>query len=273
MTKIRFKSLSSGSCGNCYYLGSFDPDGSCRAGILIDAGVSPRRLGKELARESLGFDDLQAMLITHDHMDHIRSLGSYCKHLGKPVWATERLQAAISRHVVAGEHFGGCRRDLREGWNEVVPGLVSVRYFVVPHDATQTVGFAVLFEGLRYVHITDCGRMTPEALDWCRQADALTLESNYDPDMLRDGPYPPDLQQRIRGGHGHLSNGECAEALRSCLHPGLRHIFLCHLSEHNNTPELAYAQSRAVLDEARSDALLCPLPRQSPSQMFDLAEV
>lgn len=270
MTKIKFKSLSSGSCGNCYYIGSFHDDGTVGAGILIDAGVSPRRLKKELAREGLGFDDFQAMLITHDHMDHIRSLGSYCKHLCKPVWATPQLQRALARHTVVGEHLGGCRRELGSGWNEIVPGLVSARYFEVPHDATQTVGFAILIEGFRYVHITDCGRMTQEALDWCRQADALTLESNYDPWMLEHGPYPPELQQRIRGGHGHLSNGECAAALSACLHPELKNIFLCHLSEHNNTPELAFGESRKALEAAGSDSSLRPLPRQTPSQMFEL---
>ena len=264
---IKFKSLSSGSCGNCYFLGSFDEQDRCTAGILIDAGVSQRRLRKELALHSLGYSDFSAILITHDHNDHIRSLGSYCKHVGVPVWTTPELARALTRHWVVGEYLPGCSRTLDEGWNEIVPGRISVRYFVVPHDASQTVGYAILIDGRRYVHITDCGRMTPEALSWCRQAEVLTLESNYDPEMLRNGPYPKDLQDRIRGGHGHLSNGECAEAIAASLHDGLQWIFLCHLSEHNNTPELALASAKqAAGDRARVVAL----PRESASQLFSL---
>ena len=97
---IKFKSLSSGSCGNCYFLGSFDEQDRCTAGILIDAGVSPRRLRKELALHSLGYSDFSAILITHDHNDHIRSLGSYCKHVGVPVWTTPELARALTRHWV-----------------------------------------------------------------------------------------------------------------------------------------------------------------------------
>ena len=264
---IKFKSLSSGSCGNCYFLGSFDESGSCTAGILIDAGVSPRRLRKELAAEGLGFGDFSAMLITHDHHDHIRSLGSYCKHLGIPVWSTPELARALTHHWVAGEHLPACSRTLGDGWNEIVPGRISARCFIVPHDASQTVGYAILVDGHRYVHITDCGRMTPEALNWCRQAEVLTLESNYDPEMLRNGPYPKELQDRIRGGHGHLSNGECAEAVRECMHDGLQWIFLCHLSEHNNTPELALASAKAA---AGDRARVIALPRESASQLFSL---
>ena len=121
--------------------------------------------------------------------------------------------------------------------------------------------------------MTDLGRMVPQALSFARQADTVVIESNYDPEMLRTGPYPKDLQDRIRGGHGHLSNPECAEALRAFLHPGLRNVFLCHLSEHNNTPELAYQESAAVLQELCGEERpprLCPLPRMTPSPMFIL---
>jgi len=101
------------------------------------------------------------------------------------------------------------------------------------------------------------------------------IESNYDLEMLRHGPYPKDLQDRICGGHGHLSNVECAQALREFVHPGLRNIFLCHLSEHNNTPELAYETNSSVLracwaDSASCIPRLCPLPRMTPSPMFVL---
>lgn len=271
MSSVRFKSFSSGSCGNCYFLGIFSDSepgkrNICEAGILIDAGVSPRRLKKELASDGLSFEDFSAMLITHDHMDHIRSIGSFCKHLCKPVWATARLHAALSHHYVTGDFLPRYRRDFSDGWNDIVPGRIAARWFEVPHDASQTLGFAIMLDGFKYVHITDCGRMTEEALNWCRQADVVTLESNYDPYMLEHGPYPKDLQDRIRNGHGHLSNPECASAIASFAHDDLRCIFLCHLSEHNNTPELALEASKKAAGNSR----LVALPRQTASKVFIL---
>lgn len=263
--RIRFKSLSSGSCGNCYYLG-VEHEGRLR-GILIDAGVSPRMLKRELQREGMTMDDFEAILITHDHLDHIRSLGSYCKHCRKPVWSAPLLGRKLVHHYVTGEYLNDLRLSLSEGWNEVIPGLVSVRYFVVPHDASETVGYAILAGGLKYVHITDCGALTQEALSWCSQADVLVLESNYDAEMLENGPYPQQLKDRIRSGHGHLSNDECAEALRQIMHKSLKYVFLCHLSEHNNTPELALESARSAVPEDY-DVRVIPLPRQNASPLY-----
>ena len=269
MSSIRFKSFSSGSCGNCYFIGIFGDDSRrCEAGVLIDAGVSPRRLKKELQSDGLCFDDFGAVLVTHDHMDHIRALGSICKHIGKPVWATAELHRALSFHPMSRDWIGRHRVVLAEGWNEIIPGRIRARAFVVPHDATQTVGFALLMDNFRFVIMTDIGRMTEEALSWASQADTVVIESNYDPDMLRYGPYPPDLQARIRSGHGHLSNPECAEAIDAFRHDGLRHIFLCHLSEHNNTPELAYQTSLP----AAAGIPLAPLPRQTASPLYILVD-
>ena len=268
MSSVKFKSFSSGSCGNCYFLGLFEPESRrCEAGVLIDAGVSPRRLKKELQADGLCFDDFSAVLITHDHLDHIRSLGSFCKHIGKPVWATEELLRALSRHSMTRYQITDYRMEMRQGvWNDVVPGRIKACCFTVPHDATQTVGYAILMDDYKFVIMTDIGSMTREALSWAGQADTVVIESNYDPEMLRLGPYPPELQARIRGGRGHLSNQECAMAIQSFNHKGLEHIFLCHLSEHNNTPELAYRESLPFA----GDASLAPLPRQSASPLIIL---
>ncbi len=286
MKTIKFKSFSSGSCGNCYFIGIFNETGACEAGVLIDAGFSPRRLKKELEREGLCFDDFAGLLVTHDHNDHIRSLGSYCKHLRKPVWTPPSLGNALSRHFITGEYYDRCRRPLAPGWNELVPGRIRAQFFEVPHDASCTYGYALLLDDYKFVIMTDIGRMVPQALSFARQADTVVVESHYDLYMLRHGPYPKDLQDRICGGRGHLSNAECAEALRAFAHPGLRNVFLCHLSEHNNTPELAFQASSEALKEAYgpppADALfgnglqderpprLCPLPRMTPSPMFVL---
>ena len=301
MSSIKFKSFTSGSCGNCYFLGIFNEIDACEAGVLIDAGFSPRRLKKELANEGLCFDDFAGLLITHDHNDHIRSLGSYCKHVRKPVWTPPELAKALTRHFITGEFYGPGRAPLQPGWNEIVPGRIRAQYFEVPHDASFTYGYALMLDDYKFVIMTDIGRMVPQALAFARQADTVVIESNYDLEMLRNGPYPKDLQDRICGGHGHLSNVECAEALRDFAHPGLRNIFLCHLSEHNNTPDLAYSENFAVLRElytpctpsrgmaadrfargahapaiSRTDLQnariprLCPLPRMTASPLFTL---
>lgn len=269
---IRFMSLSSGSCGNCYYIGTGTD------GLLIDAGVSLRRLKKVLEDNHLGLDSFSSVLVTHDHLDHIRHLGSYCKRLCKPVYTSTPIHVALSLHTFTKDHIGACRKDLPGGeWMQI--GEFRVRYFVVPHDATQTVGYAIEVEGERFVIMTDIGRMTDEAVEMARGASTVVIESNYDIDMLMQGPYTYELKMRIVQGCGHLSNDECASAIRRFMHPGLKHIFLCHLSENNNTADLAYASAHAALRSAASAAaaegavagpsLRC-LPRHYPSPLLTL---
>ncbi len=270
---IVFKSLSSGSCGNCYFLGITDASGKAEAGVVIDTGVSVRRLRDELRSCGFSTDDIGGVLVTHDHMDHIRSLGSWCKRLQKPVWTTEVLHKVLVNHTIAGEDFPSCGRVLTAGdWDEIVPGRIRARFFEVPHDATQTVGYAITLDGYRFVIMTDIGAMTAEALSWAAHAGTVVIESNYDLDMLMNGSYTWDLKMRIRNGHGHLRNEECAEAIRRFMHPELRNIFLCHLSENNNTPEKAFAASAAVLEElgAKGTVALRTLPRQTASPLFRL---
>lgn len=272
---VRFRSFSSGSCGNCYLLQVTEDDGRS-AMILVDAGVSLRRVKAEMALMGLDPDDIDAILVTHDHLDHIRALGSFCKKLGKPVWATEELIRALSHHTFTLDHIGAVRHCLApEEWNEVVPGMVKARFFIVPHDATQTVGYAISLgssDPYRFVIMTDIGKMTSEAIGFASMASTVVVESNYDMDMLMGGPYPHDLKMRICKGCGHLSNDESADAIRNFYHKGLRHIFLCHLSENNNTPEKArQCASQALLDVgADSSTELSVLPRRHPSGIFTL---
>lgn len=266
MKTIRFKSLSSGSCGNCYFLGIFD-GGQCECSVIIDAGVSTRRLTKELKLDGVSTDSINAILITHNHLDHVRSLGSFCKHLCKPVWATPTLMNALSSRMLTGEHLSSCRHLMEEGWNPIVPGRIEAKYFIVPHDAVQTVGYAIRLDGFSFFIMTDAGRVTPEAAALAGEASCVVIESNYDPDMLSRSSYPEELRARIRNGHGHLSNEECAEAVAGFAHDGLRNVFLCHRSEHNNTAQLAFDCTRKVLDPA---IRLVVLPRMTASPMFDL---
>ena len=263
---VKFMSLSSGSCGNCYYLATEN------GGLLIDAGVGSVKLRKIFQEYNLDLNSFSAVLVTHDHLDHIRHLGPFCKRFKKPVYTAKAIHDALARHTFTASIIGGYRRVVEENeWNEVAG--MKVRYFVVPHDATQTVGYAIEADGHRFVIMTDIGRMTDEAVELARQADTVVVESNYDIDMLMRGPYTYELKMRIVQGCGHLSNDECASAIRRFWHPGLKNIFLCHLSENNNTHELAYACAAEALKglgvEKGSVSLRC-LPRRYPSQVFTL---
>ena len=265
-SSVRFMSFSSGSCGNCYYLGNED------GAILIDAGVSLRRLKKVMGEHGLDMASLKAVLVTHDHLDHIRHLGSFCKKLSLPVYTTPMIHSALARHTFTSDWIASCRRDVCEGETVLVAGM-SVKPFVVPHDATQTVGYSIGLTGHKFVIMTDVGRITDEAVQLASHADTVVLESNYDMDMLMGGPYTYELKMRIVQGCGHLSNDECACAVRRFMHEGPRNIFRCHWSDNNSTRELAY---KCTLDSLRQCgvepgiiSLVC-LPRQVPSQLFNL---
>ena len=277
---LKFLSLSSGSCGNCYFLS----DG--KSGLLIDAGVSVRRLKKALMEHGLGTDSFQAVLVTHDHLDHIRHLGSYCKHLKKPVYATSTLHEALAHHTFTRDYITDFRQMLPDGeplriclcGETPESELPLVSHFIVPHDATQTVGYFIEWSGVRFFLMTDAGRVTDEAIEYARKADAVVFESNYDSGMLIGGPYTHELKMRICRGNGHLSNDECASAILRFWHPGLKNLFLCHLSENNNTPSLAFESAAEALRSIRVDASLTAkditnlqtLPRTHASQMFML---
>lgn len=241
---MRFISFSSGSCGNCYLL--LGPG----SGIMIDAGVGIRRVKKDMEAAGLGFDDISAILITHDHGDHIRSLGSFCKRVSAPVWTTGKIHEALSKHPFTKDWISPCRQNLLAGvWNPVTPDF-DVRYFVVPHDATQCIGFAIRCQEEVFVLMTDMGHTTEEAIKLASTASTVVVESNYDMDMLVGGDYPEILKRRISHGAGHLSNEDCAKAITEFMHPGLRNLFLCHLSGNNNTPQLAYDNALAALQSA-----------------------
>lgn len=270
-------SLSSGSCGNCYFL----HDGMY--GLVIDAGVSLRRLKKILMSYGYNLDSFQGILVTHDHLDHIRHLGSWCKHLQRPVYATKVLHNALTWHTFTQDWIDPCRRDLDEGGTMIPLGPDEennpvVWYFIVPHDAAQTVGYFIRWHGCGFFLMTDAGRVTPEALEYASKADAVVFESNYDPDMLFGGSYPHDLKMRICKGYGHLSNDDCADAVKHFWHKGLKHLFLCHLSENNNTPALAFEATSQALRSidlgkgltAKDVTDLRTLPRMTPSGIFDI---
>ncbi len=256
----KFVSLSSGSNGNCYYIGND------RTALLIDAGIGFRTIKQRLATEGIDVTSVKMMFVTHDHSDHVRGLSRTAGTLSVPVYATAKLHNALMfNHYLEGEALG-CRRVLKEHEEALIcGGDIRVVPFEVPHDATQTLGYFIDFYGTKFVFMTDLGRVPHYAVPYCREANYLIVESNYDVEMLMYGSYPPDLKARVLDEFGHLSNDDCAALLRNVRHPELRGIFLCHLSKDNNTPSMAHSTSCRALslcgDPARDGLFLHCLPR------------
>lgn len=260
---VRFLSLSSGSNGNCYYFGNG------RTAFLIDIGIGARTIKKRLAEHDIPFDSIDAIFVTHDHFDHIKSLGTYTERYRRPVYLTRTLEKALRSNFCTAGRLKGCVRYLEEGKEAAIGDDLRITPFVVPHDATQTVGYHFTFDGERFTVMTDLGEVTDEAVRFASLADHLVVESNYDVDMLMTGSYPPELKRRILTEHGHLSNDQTASLLRRSSHDGLRDVFLCHLSANNNTPRLAFENAKKTLESIGSRASLHCLPRSSASDVFN----
>ena len=188
------------------------------------------------------------MLITHDHIDHIKHLGSFADRYKIPVVATKELHNSLLYHPCSRGSLVDCRKIIVKDCEYDFKG-VKITSFDVPHDATDTLGYYIDFMGEKFTFVTDVGKMTDQILQYSLKANHLILESNYDYEMLVGGKYPKILIERIRNGRGHLCNIETALAIKDIYHKGLRSIFLCHLSENNNTPELAYESASIALEE------------------------
>ncbi len=257
---VRFVSISSGSNGNCYYLGNEE------TGLLIDAGIGFRTIKQRLGLAGIDISSVKMMFVTHDHSDHVRGLSTTAARLSVPVYATAKLHNALCQcHYIEGDAKGCCRVIKENVQMELCGGRVKVTAFEVPHDATQTLGYAIDFFGTKFVFMTDLGRVPKYALEYCGYANYLVVEANYDVDMLIHGSYPPDLKARVLDEFGHLSNDDCARMVAMVRHPELRGVFLCHLSKDNNAPYLAHeAVSKALSlcgDPVKDGLMLNCLPR------------
>jgi len=229
--------LASGSKGNSILVES----GKTR--LLIDAGLSARELRKRLDSLGVEAESLDALLITHEHGDHVRGLGPLVRQLDLPVY----LQTDLARKLPdVGKPE--CVREFVDGEEFTIKDL-TIRPFAITHDCLAPVGFTLDGELGKVGVATDLGvvtRLVTECLQDCR---ALVLETNHDEELLRDGPYPWKLKQRVRSNHGHLSNNAAGNLLQSLLWSGLETVFLGHLSETNNRPDLAVDVVSAILEK------------------------
>jgi len=229
-------SLQSGSNGNSIYV---EADG---VKLLFDAGISGLLAQQRMAVHRRDIREVDALIISHDHVDHIRSAGIFQRKFGIPIYATKRTLAATWCNL-------GRLTDLRhfESGDTLEFGVVKVHTVRTPHDAADGVAFVVECEGRKLGILTDLGHPFAGLRAVLEAVDAAYLEANYDPDMLETGFYPEPLKHRIRGEGGHISNDESADLLRACGRKRPKWIAVSHLSGDNNRPELAVeAQLAAV---------------------------
>ena len=220
---FRFASLGSGSKGN----GTLVEAGGVR--VLVDCGFGLKDTQARLARLGLEAGQLDAILVTHEHSDHAGGVARLARRFNLPVYGTH----GTVRRMKNPENLT-IRSFDAEACFEI--GSVRVTAFSVPHDAVQPCQFRFDWGGRSLGVLSDLGHVTPHVTDALRGLDALMLEFNHDPQMLRDGPYPPALRARVAGDWGHLSNAQAAALLGQLPHPRLQHLWLTHLSETNNTP-------------------------------------
>ena len=237
---MRVVTFASGSTGNCAVLSM----GGVH--ILLDAGISCRRIRTALRLTGLDLGELSAVLITHEHSDHIAGLATLVKSCPAPVVAP-RILANRLRSTVPGANARLLELDPGETASF---GELAVRCFPTSHDVAQSVGWRVSGEGETFALATDTGVVTDAVREGLRGADVALIEANHDLLMLRTGPYPYYLKKRVMSDVGHLSNDRCAELAAELMESGTRHIILGHLSRTNNTPELAFDTVRQVLGSA-----------------------
>ncbi len=265
--ELIFRCFASGSSGNCYYLGTR------QQGILIDAGISARSIQKYLREMGLDFPNIMGVLITHDHADHIRAVGTLGERVHLPIYSTALIHEGIDRNYGVREKLRTSRRYFEKGKEWELFGM-KINTFNVEHDSTECVGYSIDYLGQRFVIMTDCGSVNDEMEAYIRTANHLVIEANHDEHMLLNGPYPTYLKERILSPRGHQSNDTCGEILERNWHPDLRNVWLCHLSLENNDPQLAYDTVASYLEELDilpgTDIFLKPLERTTPSPVYVL---
>jgi len=223
--------------------------GAAGAGVLVDAGLPGRVVERRLRGAGFEPGAVRAVVVTHEHRDHLAGVGVWCRRYGVPAYLTEACLQA-SQAVLGPAWLRGVDVRLFEAGRPFEAAGLGIHPFPTCHDAADPVGLRVT-DGQAWAGIaTDLGFASGPVREALGGVDILLLESNHDEDRLWAGPYPWPLKQRIRSRHGHLSNRACAELVAELLHPGLRAVVLGHLSEANNEPALAYAATRQVLEDA-----------------------
>lgn len=228
---MRVINIASGSKGNCTVIQS------SQATILLDAGLGIRELLSRLESAGVSAKDIDAIVVTHEHIDHIKALSSLARKFKTPIYAHADVWPYLEQNI--GDVANSCERRFESLPFKVKDVLITP--FCVSHDSRNCQGFSFECKNAKFSYATDLGFVSGEAYSHLCGSKLVFIESNHDPEMLKNNAfYPPVLKARIRGNNGHLSNEQCAETVVGLARAGTKYFALCHLSEHNNTPELAF---------------------------------
>jgi len=250
-----FCPLSSGSKGNCTFLGTEHTK------ILIDAGMSAKMIRKRLAEIEVELEQIDAILVTHEHCDHILGLKTLAFKMGIPVIANHETAKGIV------ETFHSCPKFKIFSTGETFEfGDLEIHPFSIPHDTLDPVAFTIKINHLKLGFCTDLGFATSVVQTQLRNCDYLHLEANHEPSMVYSSARPEKLKQRILSKSGHLSNEACANLLVQIFHEGLKHVHLAHLSNECNTPNTALSVIKRVLQDHGIDLEMCVAPQNSISR-------
>lgn len=230
---MRMCSIASGSSGNCIYVGSDNTH------LLIDTGISKKKIDEGLAELGLTGEDISGILVTHEHSDHIQGLGVFCRKYEVPIYATKGTLIGIQNYKSLGKMPEGLYHEIRKDVAFEIGDLL-VKPFEISHDANEPSGYRIEKEDKSVAVATDLGKFDEYTIENLKNLNGIVLEANHDVHMLEVGPYPFYLKQRVLGNHGHLSNELSGRLLCNILHDKLKFIMLGHLSKENNFPELAY---------------------------------
>lgn len=273
---LYYISLGSGSSGNCCYIGSK------HGGVLVDAGVKTEDVVSMLSTNGIPISAVKALLLTHDHSDHVRYAYNMVRnHKHIRLFCTNRvLNGILRRHSISRRI-----KDYHHAIFKEIPFRIAdleITAFEVPHDGTDNMGFSIEFDNRHFVLATDLGAVTDRARFYMSRANYLVIEANYDLEMLLHGRYPEYLKARIQTANGHMDNVATGQFLKEIVNPNLKYVFLCHLSQDNNTPAKALKTVKEYLESAgltvgnatesisdrKADIQLMALPRFEATRRF-----
>lgn len=265
MKSLTYASIASGSCGNCHYISSKDTS------ILIDAGLSGKKIETNFKNLDIEIEKIKAIFITHEHKDHILGAGILSRRYNIPIYANEKTWQSMQKDLgkIKDENMkvleSGKKLDLDE---------MQITSFKINHDASDPVGYKIEYKNKSASIATDTGKIDDDMKKIIKGSNLVVLESNHDVEMLKMGSYPYYLKRRVLSNIGHLSNEHAADFCVELVKSGTKQILLAHLSKENNFPELAYETVKGILKmqgiEAQRDVLLNVLKRQLPFGLCDV---
>lgn len=249
--------LFSGSSGNCIFVRS---EKSC---FLIDAGRSCKQIKGYISGNGFNPNDVKFILVTHEHIDHVKGLEVFARYHRTKVLSSKGTIEFLERRGILNSKIDYCPIDLS---GTKINGIKVVP-FDISHDCIQGFGYSIFLENnIKLSICSDIGYISDSVFESLKGSNVLIIESNHDIEMLKNGPYPRFLKERILSDKGHLSNFECCKVLKDLIKTGLKKIILCHLSEINNTPEIAYNSAFSAIDKS-SDCEIYVAPKDNTSNL------